>query len=291
MDQDLNAFMMWLRRLTLLLREIPGGVLVGEIVRKFFGGQRRVIAVDDFDGSLIMFLDLGEHMQSQIFWHGSYSRNIIILLRRLLTPGMVVIDGGANIGEISLVAAKLISRQGRVIAFEPVPAFADQLQRHADANDLTNLTVCRFGLSDRRGEASIYVADSEFRDGTRHEGLATLFPTPDRPRADARINLLSLDEFANENLDRVDLVKLDIEGGELAALQGASNLLRTQGPALIVEIGEVTCTAAGYEMADIARLISSYGYTIYRIGWRGRLTRIEEGDLLRFQNVYCVKEC
>ena len=276
-----------LRRLTTALRNVPGGVLVGERIRKRFGRDARTLTVRDFDGDLTMHLDLGEHMQSQIFWHGSYSRNILYLLRKALRPGMTFVDGGANVGEISLVAAKRVGPSGRVLAFEPVDAFADQLQRHRDDNRLDNIEILRMGLSDRSGEAPLYLAENAYTDGTHHDGLGTLFRSDSRSRQAATIPLATLDGMLDGAA--VHLIKLDIEGAELQALHGARELLARQTPGIVIEIGRDTCRAAGYEMEDIFAFLEPFGYVFHRIGRKGALERIGAADLDRFQNVYCTR--
>ena len=277
-----------LRKVTLALREVPGGVLAGDLIRKAFGHGQRMVEVRDFDGDLRMKLNLGEHMQSQIFWHGSYSRNILFLLRKVLKPGMTVIDAGANIGEISLVAAKRVGPVGKVVAFEPVDRFADELEANATANQLWNIVVRRAALSDIPGEATIYVSPGAYSDGTMHEGLGTLFPTKVRSAAEGRIPVMTLDGFVREEaMARIDLIKLDIEGSELNALKGGVDVMREFKPALIIEVGEDTCRSAGYEMLELFSFVQDLGYSISRIGRRGRLDPIDRTGLVKFQNLFC----
>jgi FkbM family methyltransferase len=278
-----------LRELTLLLRKVPGGILVGELLRRPFSGEKKVVRVDDFDGDLVMYLDLSEHMQSQIFWYGTYSRDICFLLNRELKQGMVFVDGGANAGEITLLAAKRVGASGRVLSFEPLDPMADQLQRNIDENKLTNVEVLRVGLSRAAGEATIYIARDNFSDGSRHDGLGTLFPTRERGEEAGTVPLITLDAFCRDRgLHRLDMIKLDIEGGELAALEGAREVLATMRPALIIELGEQTCRAAGYAMRDVYDFISGCGYSLSRIERKGALTPIGRDELREFQNLYCV---
>jgi FkbM family methyltransferase len=278
-----------IRRITRLLRRIPGGILIGEIVRRPFSQSGRTVRVDDFDGDLSIHLDLSEHMQSQIYWYGMYSRDITCLMKRVVRPGMTVIDGGANVGEITLVAAKLVGPSGLVCSFEPVDGMADQLERNILANNLTNVQVVRAGLAREVGEATIYLAYDKFSDGSRNDGLGTLFPSGNRSRAAGTIPLVTLDGIIRERGgQRVDLVKLDIEGGELAALQGAGAMLREMKPALILELGDETCRAAGYSMREIWDYLAGFGYTFSRIERKGHLTSVTPDQLREFQNLYCV---
>ena len=276
------------RRLTIVLRGFRGGLFVGERVRRLWprGG---ILPVTDFDGDLIMHLDLSEHMQAQIFWQGIYSADVIAVLRRVLSPGDTVFDCGANIGEITLIAAKRVGVAGRVYAFEPLPGFADQLERHAEENRFENITVLRAGVSSEPGKAPIFVSDQTFGDGCRNDGLGTLFPTEVRSQGAGEIELVTIDDVVREaGIQRLDLIKLDIEGAELSALRGASQVLKSLKPRIIVELGLETCRAAGYRMEDVFDLLTNFGYQMSRIGRRGSLEPILANDLIEFQNVYCV---
>ena len=279
-----------LRRVTYCLRKIPGGVLIGDVIRKYFASLDRTIRIDDFDHDMVMHTDLGEHMQSQIFWYGSYSRDIIPVLKSTLKTADIVIDCGANVGEITLIAAKQVGPNGRVYSFEPIDTLANRLERHVSDNLFDNIEVIHEGVARERGVATMYSPVNRFGDGARNDGLASIFRTHSQSRPTQSVNLISLDEFAQERgLKRLDLIKIDIEGGELFALQGASELLRTFHPTLIVEVGAETSGAAGYEMSDLYRFIASFGYSMLRIGRRGNLEPVDIDDLREFQNLYCSK--
>lgn len=227
-------------------------------------------------------------MQSQIFWYGNYNRNLIALLDRILAPGMLFIDIGANIGEISLAASNRVGEAGNVIAFEPVPDLADHLAANIALNGIRNIQLCRSALSDHSGEAVMFASESRYRDGTENDGQGTLYPADHQGEIRATVPLVTLDAFAKDNLTRVDVIKLDIEGGELAALRGANAILRKFGPALIVEVSKDSCRAAGHEMADVLNLLSDQGYVFFSIGRRGRLAPLTVDSLAASQNVYCV---
>ena len=277
------------RALTLRLRRVRGGVLIGEALRRIYGTTPRVLRVSDFDGTLKLDLDLSEHMQSQIFWHGFYSLEVAEVLRRTLRTGDTFLDCGANIGELTLLGSKLVGDTGRVFAFEPLDDLADQLDRHLAMNQIRNVEVQRVGVSAKAGTSPIFVAAEAFSDGTRHRGLATLFQTPTRGIETATIDLVSIDDFVRDRaLTEIRLIKLDIEGAELPAIEGAQHTLRQLKPFLIVEIGRETCESAGYEPKDIASYIVALGYRLYRIGRRGKLAAMGIDDLTEFQNIYCV---
>ncbi|MEH3146495.1 MAG: FkbM family methyltransferase [Methylobacterium frigidaeris] len=272
------------RKLTVQLRRVRGThPLVDAVRRRFYAHGVREVA--DFDGDLRIALDLREHMASQIFWFGYYNRDVVRWLRRLLPAGGVFFDVGANIGEITLVAAKRVGTSGAVYAFEPMAAIHAKLAANVAANGFSQVRLVASGVSDRPGTQAIYASTGLYCDGSEHEGLGTLYATAERGRLSAEIDLTTIDAVVGrEGLTRLDGIKLDIEGAELPAIRGAAESLRRFRPWLIVEIGTETCEAAGYEPADL--LAALPGYRFSRIE-RHRLVPITAADLGSWQNVLC----
>jgi FkbM family methyltransferase len=278
-----------LRALTTRLRKIPGAVVLLEYVRRHCSRRGAPIVVPDFDGTLRLELRLDEHMESQIFWYGDYSREVLNVLARLLAPGMVVIDAGANIGEVSLFAAKRVRPGGRVISFEPVPGLAQRLRANVARNDLAAVEVVEMGLAEHEGSAEIFTSRECFRDGTSHAGLATLYAQPGRAKPIASIALTTLDRFVHERgLDRVDVLKVDVEGAELPLLRGSAETLGLHRPWLLLEVQQETSRAAGYGHAEILTFLERYGYRFARLGRRGALQPLSVATLLPFQNVLAI---
>lgn len=284
-DQRLLLF----RRFSVTLKRIPGFIFILEPIRKLFSSRKQLVAIPDFDGRLKVKLRLDEHMQSQIFWYGYYSRDIVLLMNRILRPGMVALDVGANIGEITMAAARRVGSNGHVYSFEPMASIYPRLKEHVAMNGMNQVTPIAKGLSDRTGTATLFLAEAAFEDGTRHDGLGTLYPTASRSVAAGDVELTTLDEFCtNSNITRIDLVKIDVEGAELDVLKGGLTSIARFQPFLIVEVQRETTRAAGYESEDIISLLKSMGYTFFVIGRKARLHPLGKMGLANFQNVLCV---
>jgi FkbM family methyltransferase len=278
-----------LRNATLQLKKIPGSILVLNLLRKAFSGCDCCVDVRNFDGSLNARFCLNEHMQSQIFWYGYYSRDIVLLLDKLLKPGMAVMDVGANIGEITLTSARRVGNLGRVYAFEPMPTLNARLQEHVESNHMTQVTTLCLGVSDHEGRAQIYATSGEFHDGTNHAGLGTLYASSVRGSAVGEIELQTLDQVVRErDIQRVDLIKIDIEGAELPALKGATETINRFHPYFIIEIQKDTAEQAGYQAKDILDLLNRHDYRFFTIGRKAKLTPLTADTLKPFQNVLCV---
>jgi len=259
-----------------------------EPLRRWQCRYPRTLVVQDFDGNLFE-VRLNEHMGSHIFWFGSYSREILLALGRLLRPGMVVIDVGANMGEVALFATKRVAPGGRVICFEPVPALAASLEQSIRRNEASGIEVVNCGLADRIGSAVLFNTSERFHDGTDHAGLATIYPQEGRSTVAGRVSLTTLDEFLRPRAPgRVDVIKIDAEGAELPILRGAVETLRTWHPHLILEVQRATSKAAGYDQREILQFLEGMEYGFWRIGRRGKLSALSVEALGDFQNVLCV---
>jgi FkbM family methyltransferase len=195
------------------------------------------------------------------------------LIERLLVPGMTVLDVGANHGMFSLEAAHLVGRAGVVHAFEPTPRTCDLLRRNLSVNGLAGVKVFASALGAEPGTARLRV---------HHEmsGLNTL------ASRDVRWNrrTLAADEIievpittldlhaAAERIERIDFLKIDVEGFELDVLRGARGLLKDGRVArILLEIGDLTCATAGVEPSEVLDALESVGYQLHRISPRGEI--------------------
>ena len=235
------------------------------------------VTIDNFDSNIRMKIDPSRSMGAAIYRTGFHEFREFLFMHRFLKAGMTFVDIGANQGEYSLFASKRIGN-GQVIAFEPLPSIRTALLENIRLNNFKNIVVMPVGLSDQRGTMSIHEIDDA------HEGLATLYPGDQVSRNTFTIDLHTLDEvFTTNNFSKCDMIKLDIEGGELNALRGARNVLEKFRPALMIEINAITYTKAGYTIDDVGKFMSDMGYRAFKIVNRGVLAPC--GPLPDFGNI------
>jgi FkbM family methyltransferase len=278
-----------LRRLTQPAYRIKGLGLgrICEFVRRWVArhAPQTPLRIDDFRGDTKFECFLKEHMGGQIFFRGSYSGDQLTLIEKLLDRADVFLDVGANQGEFSIAAARIV-QQGKVIAFEPVSEYRERLIENVRLNNFVNVQVISVALGEKEGSLPIYDQQEMFMDGTRHEGLPTLFASESRHHAREVVPVKRLDDVLRElDVSRVNVIKLDIEGAEWNALRGAVNTLARCRPTLIVEIGRETCQAAGYEPEALVEWLSGLGYRIEKIIEGGKTIPINQESLENFQNV------
>ena len=201
----------------------------------------------------------------------------------LVQPGMTVIDVGAHAGLYTLSASTLAGPVGRVIAFEPSPRERAHLVAHVRLNRCANVTVEPVALGDSEGEADLFVVDSS------ETGCNSLRPGAIGPGHTVRVGLRTLDEYAKgSGLDRVDVIKMDVEGAELSVLRGARSLFRTMRPVLLCEIEEARTEPWGYGGRAIIDLLSEWQYDCFAIGESGALTPVA-ADRLAFNGNYLAR--
>lgn len=256
------------------------------ILRRAFRLVSFEVEIHDFDERFTVRLILSEHMQRRIFWMGFYNTDIVSVLKRKLCPGMNVIDVGANIGEITLVSANCVGETGAVFAFEPVKLTADRLCHHVELNRLDRVHVRREALAERSGRVPIYKGAQGFLD--HNDGLASLYGENEGEVPLEYVNVSTLDDVVESlSLTHVDLIKIDIEGGELPCLKGGESVIRRYRPMIIVEVQEFSARQAGWELDELFSYLEGLGYEFFEIASKGSLRRLNIDSLLPFQNVFC----
>ena len=201
---------------------------------------------------------------------GVFDLAVSEVLARLIDRGATVVDAGANVGYMTVLAATASGATGRVLAFEPHPELFAVLQqnieryqsrfttrpaaKHDAGPPAANVTPHNIALGDRDGVATLVVPTSfGSNDGTAHlavDGTAT----PGVP-----VNVRRLDAVLGNTV--VDVMKLDVEGFEAQVLMGAARALGERRIRhVIFEDHDVTQSGA-------ARVLRDTGYTLFAVGW------------------------
>src|SRR5436190_2355999 len=137
------------------------------------------------------------------------------LLKNVLFPGAVVVDAGANIGIYSQFLSRCVGRTGVVHSFEPAPENFGRLQ--SATRKLANVHLSRAAVAEHSGTSKLYLSDILNVDHRT-------YMTAEDPRRTVPIDIIALDDYFKPG-QRVDLIKMDIQGYELHALRGANRVL------------------------------------------------------------------
>ena len=147
-----------------------------------------------------------------------------------LGPGMTVYDVGANIGFFSLLAARLVGRTGRVVAFEADPEIAARLSLNAKRNDFTWIRVEQRAVCEESG--AVYFKRADLKESP-DRGLGHI--VGEELPGTLRVDGTSLDDYVR-TAGVPDFVKCDVEGAEVAVFRGAERLLKERGPIVLCEM-------------------------------------------------------
>lgn len=186
-------------------------------------------------------------------WLGTYEPELQAAIRQLVTARQVIYDVGANIGYVSLLLAQQTGPQGRVFAFEPLPANLERIRQNLALNKLKNVEVIPAAVTDHSGESAFFVHASV--------GMGKAAGSAGRSdqayQQEIRVATLSLDEFVyTQGNPAPAVVKMDIEGGEVLALPGMRRLLAEVHPLMLLELHGPECEQTAWEMLHGA------GYTL-----------------------------
>jgi FkbM family methyltransferase len=233
------------------------------------------------DQGFTMKLDLWDPEQLKIYFYGHYhERYEAALVRRLLTPGAVFWDIGANVGYFSLVAAHALNNRGQVVAFEPGKSAYARLNENIALNPFTNIKTYEVAVAAATGDAVLFLA------GDTADSSANLY-SPGQGQTRRQVcKTVSLDHFLKEQaLPAPHLIKMDVEGAEYAALEGARDLIAQHLPLLLMEMEEKNLQAAGADKAAIQRFLSGYGYRPAFL-YKGRWHVVAEVQEARGRNIF-----
>jgi FkbM family methyltransferase len=195
-------------------------------------------------------LDPTDPMQLRLYLYGAYSERELQVLSMLVQPGDVCVDVGAHIGLFSLELARAAGPTGRVIAFEPAPDTRARLMENLDANQNgARVAVRSVALSDTSGRMTLHSPEDAADVGRRSlvsggEGV--------------EVEVVRFDDL-DLGLDRLDIVKVDVEGAEALVLEGMRGSIERFRPrAFLLETEEMLLGRAGIERVD--EIMRSHGY-------------------------------
>lgn len=186
-----------------------------------------------------------------MFFYGTFDNRIHDFLRTNADEKWVSFDIGANIGFFSILLAHL-SPKGVVHSFEPVPALNARLRRNAEINSLTNIVSSELAVSNSIGSADLFIpAETEANPGT-----GSIKPDEAlRSRHTITVRTTTVDGYVKEHgVERVDFMKIDVEGAEDLVIEGGMATINRFRPILIIERNESSFT-------KVDRMLRSCGYS------------------------------
>lgn len=193
------------------------------------------------------------------------------MVQERVKPGMTVLDVGANVGDYTALLSRLVWPFGRVYALEPAPRTFAKLVRRVGTEGLANVRAFPLAAYSRTGEVALNEFPEEFSAWNSLGRPRMAHPVTGRgevaiERTEA-VEAVRLDEFCRrEGIETIDFLKLDVEGAEADALEGASELLRRGAVRLLqFEISRAMLEGTGRRAREVFDLLDRHGYECFRI--------------------------
>ena len=212
------------------------------------------------------------------------------LFKSLIREGMVVVDIGAYAGYYTLVAADLVGEEGKVYAFEPNPENYALLLKNLEVNRCQNVIPVQKAVADTNGKTRLFLAQE-------NKGDHRLFDSNDK-RESITVDVTSLDAFFKERDYRVDVIKMDIQGSEMAALKGMTKILeKNDDLKILTEFWPSGLRKFGTYPKEFLNKLTEFGFELYHINEERKL--IEPIDVTRVTemckdeehiNIFCKKK-
>ena len=205
-------------------------------------------------GDLAGYTILLDMQLDKDYWLGTYEPELQAALRKVIQPGAVIYDVGANIGYVSLLLAKAAGEKGKVFAFEALPENAERWLTNMALNGKdARLSLFAGAVTDAAGPVHFLVHAS----GGMGKAAGSA-GRQDQYTSEVTVPGISLDEFVfGLGNPPPDVVKMDIEGGEVMALPGMRRVLKEVRPLMLLELHGPESSRVAWE------ILTSAGYQIY----------------------------
>ena len=236
----------------------------------------------EIDGLQLRGNHIGQLYYVRELLNSDRERTFLNLLTSAVGRGATVIEAGAHVGYVTLQAARAAGPEGRVITFEPNPLTAPLVLENMAANGFEDrVTVVQMALSDAVGRSTFHLSGG---------GDTSSLYQPDGADELVEVEVTSLDDWLDPSL-LVDVVKLDIEGAEVAAVRGMVRTLERAGAGLVVfvECNPAMLGRAGTSVDELVTLLRAQGLDPRWIDEERQTTgRIEDVDWAHgYRNLYC----
>lgn len=246
-------------------------ILLRAVARKWLSNGGPVVAKTAW-GDWIE-VDAHKFIGSQIYLRGTFELHVCETLARLTDPGEEVCDVGANLGLMTSLLSKRVGSEGKVFACEAHPEVFACLQANIGRWPRKNVQAFHAAVSRSVGELRI----TDGGTSVGNEGIARVVEDTDTPSARRSFSVpsLTLDNlFAGR---RIGMMKVDVEGHELAVFEGAAASLKAH------VIRDIVYEGPSFPHAAVHRLLAGYDYQLFRIEagfWKPRLIPLDESTRL-----------
>lgn len=224
-----------------------------------------------------------DYLQNLIYYTGTFEDHCLSVLCKLLRPGDYLLDIGANIGLFSLESARIVKENGMVYAFEPNSENYNHLLNNIKLNNFTNINAMHFGIGKSHSEISLRLPKGG------NKGEYTIGDVEGDIIENICIEKMD-DVVTNEDIKKVNFIKMDIEGAEIDALIGMKETIKKHRPIFIVEIWRDALRRFNYTPFDLVNFFQDLNYLGREISKKGLFELTDPEDIVEVDALFIPKE-
>jgi FkbM family methyltransferase len=194
------------------------------------------------------------------FYKGNFESDTLNYFKSIIKTGDIIFDIGANIGIYTLIASLKTGSQGKVYSFEPADWAYDRLSKNIKLNEFSNIISIKKGVADYSRTADFFQCEDDAYNSIGKN------PMRDVKHVN-KIEITSIDDFICENnITKIDVLKIDTEGADYLVLKGAQKILQSDYPPVIFcEYNRNIKNGFDYTLEDFEQFIKSYNYNIFEL--------------------------
>ncbi len=172
-------------------------------------------------------------------------------------PDDTIVDVGANIGYTTLLFSKAVP-EGNVLSFEPSKELFNTVKEHLSLNKIKNATVLNIGLGEKEKSALLYKVSEN------NSGMNRVFEHAETAFNSENVIIKTLDHVVKEQkIEKVNALKIDVEGYEFKILKGAYNTIKANKPILLVEIDDLNLKEQQSSPSEVFKFLSDLNYSVF----------------------------
>ncbi len=246
----------------------------GEANRYFYLGPE--LAMVRLASGQMLYVDpLDEHVSANIIAHGYWEAHVYGALMSLIRPGFRIVEVGANVGYYTVAMADAVGPEGRITAFEGNPRLVSLIRRSIQLNGFVErVQLLAKAAWDSQGQTSFVVSRSNSGGGyvSTWEGHNAY--------EDGQELLVETVRIDDQDLGRVDLIRIDAEGSEPFILRGGEAVLRANPDIILCLEWSVIQMASRTSMPDFVGWLDGMGFNFWRIEADSSLTPVAIHDMI-----------
>ena len=189
--------------------------------------------------------------------YGTYEELESKIMEEKIEMGNIVVDVGANIGLHTLNMARIVGNTGQVFAFEPDPSNFEILKKNVKINNYKNIILEQKAVGDKHGRTTLYQSD--------HPGKHRIFPQTEQAKSQVQVELTNLDNYFDSDMtDKINFIKIDVEGLEFSVLKGMKNILKNSKKIKILfEFMPENTMEVGFTPIELLNYLTSNDFKLY----------------------------